>query len=150
MVETGWLAPVCVNTHRAPYMHMVVEEPLYTASQQVRPCVIIENVGRRKDAEREKCVSVCVCIYIYIYIYIYTTYTYKNIYDLVSSQGERRKGRQKKKYTTSDIGETTLFREKRNPKWAEKEKILRSLLDAVAFILFNYFLLRSFFCFFFV
>jgi len=69
MVETGWLAPVCVNTHRAPYMHMVVEEPLYIASQQVRPCVIIENVGRRKDAEREKCVSVCVCVYIYIHIH---------------------------------------------------------------------------------
>ena len=64
-----------LHTHsRALYAYGWVEERLYIASQQVRPCVIIENVGR-KDAERER--NECVVdIYIYtphIHIRIYTT-----------------------------------------------------------------------------
>ena len=49
------------------------------------------------------------------YIYIYTTYTYKNIYDLVSSQGEE----EKKKKTTFNFERDDG---RRNPKWAEKKK----------------------------
>ena len=79
MVETGWLAPVCVTAERErePYMHM--EEPLYRQPAGASVCVIIENIGREKTLREKRERNV------------YTTYTYKNIYDLVSSQGEEEK-----------------------------------------------------------
>ena len=49
---------------------------MYRQSAGASVCVIIENIGREKTLREKRERNV------------YTTYTYKNIYDLVSSQGE--------------------------------------------------------------